>query len=260
MDASDVLRALDKRWPDTEYLKVREAPQDATRMGRKIDLLVVSLWQSRGFELDAVEVKVSASDWRRELENAAKADWWWRHTHRFWVAVPAALAERVKGELPSTWGLIACSDEAAVVVVKAPKHGAAPLPWPSCIGTMRASADAGINALGRAEQRGYDRGYEDGKRKAEAAGGRDWTKDQLDSLRQTVQEFEQASGITVKGWHGGELGRAVAIVQKWSHDPEWAVDGLKRLAGQVSRQGKELAALAAELQAEIAPAAQAGDS
>jgi len=222
-------------------------------MGRKIDLLVVSLWQSRGFELDAVEVKVCMSDWKRELENAAKADWWWKHTHRFWVAVPAVMADKVKAELPSTWGLIACGDQSSLVIVKAPKRTPEPLPWSTCIGVMRASADAGHTALQRAEQRGHDQGVEVGKREAERQSGKAFVKAQLDNLRQVVQDFEEAAGLKIDEYSSGAIGRAVALVQRWSEDPALAADRLKRLSEQISRQGAGLAALSDVLRAEMQP-------
>src|SRR3990167_5377151 len=100
LTSRDVLAGLHGRWPDDQYMFVEEAPQDSSRQGRKIDALVVSLWKSRGHELDAVEVKISASDWKRELDNPEKADWWFEHTNRYWIAVPTVLAAKVRAELP----------------------------------------------------------------------------------------------------------------------------------------------------------------
>lgn len=138
MTATDVRAALALRWPDSDYLSIEEAPQRSDRGGRKLDLLVVSLWRSRGLALDGVEIKVSASDWRRELGNGAKADFWWRHTNRFWVAVSAGLIETVKPELPPGWGLLSCSpDTAPVVAVRAKHREAEPLSWPTCVGLMQ---------------------------------------------------------------------------------------------------------------------------
>ena len=152
--------ALCGRWPDEEYLLIPEAPDGPTRTGRKVDLLVVSLWASRGYQLDAVEVKVSMRDWRRELADPLKSDWWRRHAHRFWIAVPVTLAVRVRRELPDGWGLLACSapSSSLQVVRAATNPSPEPLPWPASVGLMRAAADAGVQALWRAEARGYQRG------------------------------------------------------------------------------------------------------
>lgn len=45
--STEMREALASRWPDSEYLVIPEAPEDAARQGRKIDLLVISLWGSR---------------------------------------------------------------------------------------------------------------------------------------------------------------------------------------------------------------------
>jgi hypothetical protein len=248
MNASDVKEALAKKWPDDQYIRIEEAPQDAARQGRKIDLLVVSLWQSRGFELDAVEIKVSMSDWKRELDNAAKADWWWRHAHRFWVAVPTAIAEKVRAELPSTWGLLACSPEGVAVVVKAPKHTPEPFTWPSCIGLIRAAVDAGPGALMRARDEGREVGFKEGVRAGQAQTGAFGVQGQLEALQRKVATFEQAAGVSIEsGWRGGDIGRVVAAVRAWEHDPEWALTDLERMGEKVKRAGVDLAAMAVKV-------------
>ena len=93
MTAADVRGVLARHWPAGTYLSIPEAPPNAMRQGRTLDLLVTSLWSSRGFEREGVEIKVSVSDWRRELADVAKAHWWWERVHRFWVAVPAKIAQ-----------------------------------------------------------------------------------------------------------------------------------------------------------------------
>lgn len=209
MNAQTIRDALTRRWPDSEYLHIYEAPLDAWRQGTKIDVLVVALWQSRGYELDAVEVKVSYSDWRnevcrrewavvgpngertgyrtkpsgwvlqhavegrygglrgdegvgepatierRDVATSAKSHAWRQHAHRFWVACPAALALRIRPELPTGWGLIAVSEDGSCSIgVKATRREPTPMTWPMAIGIMRASADAGHVALQRAYERG----------------------------------------------------------------------------------------------------------
>lgn len=195
MDASEVRAALARRWPDDRYLHIPEAPLDPWRQGTKIDVLIVALWQSLKLELDAVEIKVSYQDWKREIEqrqllyvdteglrhhchNMIQARWyetnrpggrivrevtedtgkswqWRQHAHRFWIACPAPLAERIAPELPEGWGLIGCYEHSTTVVAK-PAMNTSPdlLNWPKIIGLLRAAADCGLNALSRAEARG----------------------------------------------------------------------------------------------------------
>jgi hypothetical protein len=71
---------------------------------RTFDVIAVSLWPSRGLTIDAYEIKVSRSDWQRELAHPDKAEAACRVADRFTMVMPAGMA--LPGELPPTWGLI----------------------------------------------------------------------------------------------------------------------------------------------------------
>jgi hypothetical protein len=254
MTSRDVLTALHGRWPDSEYLKVEEAPEDSHRQGRKIDLLVVSLWASRGHELDAVEVKVSMSDYRRELKEAAKADWWFHHSNRFWVAVPADIAAAARKELPEPWGLISVMpDGKTKAVVKAPKHPRQDFGWQSTIGLLRASANAGANALFRAEEHGrrigHERGLEEGKRTASPGGHQTREVERLTGI---ITRFEEASGLAMD--HDPErLGELVAIIQAWQRDPEGVASKIERAATGAAQAAATLTEIAKDWRATAKP-------
>lgn len=72
---------------------------------RRIDVLAMSLWPSRGYGIDAVEIKVDRRDYQAEISNPAKADPWWRHCNRFWIAAPSTLIADPQ-QLPPGWGLL----------------------------------------------------------------------------------------------------------------------------------------------------------
>jgi hypothetical protein len=62
------------------------------------------MWQSRGTGIDVHEIKVSRSDWLRELDDPAKAEAWWPYCSRFWITTPPGIV--IPGELPEGWGLM----------------------------------------------------------------------------------------------------------------------------------------------------------
>lgn len=253
MNALEVKEALHKRWPDDQYLHIEEAPEDAMRMGRKIDVLILSQWASRGHELDAVEVKVSASDWKRELKQAHKADFWWEHTHRFWVAVPAEIVDKVKDDLPPTWGLLSVRPTATTVVVQAPKHDAKPLPWKTVVGVMRASANAGAGVIMRAEQRGRDEGYKRGKAEGEKLGGgmgsSDFQKRQFEELRDRVRDFQRVTGLKVNDPYGAErLGKLVSFAGQMQVDPTAQANRIRSSARTLADASRALEDLVAGLE------------
>lgn len=71
---------------------------------RTFDALALNLWPSRGLTLEIYEVKVSRSDWLRELKKPDKAEDACQIADKFSIVAPAGCVK--DGELPPTWGLI----------------------------------------------------------------------------------------------------------------------------------------------------------
>lgn len=242
--AAEVRDRLHGRWPDSEYLHIEEAPEDSGRQGRKIDVLVVSLWRSRGLAVDAVEVKVSMSDFRTEIKNVHKADFWWEHSDRFWVAMPASLTAKAKNELPPGWGLIGCTATGTKIIVQAERHDRKPMGWETTVGVVRATAGAGISALSRARDAGRSQGYQEGIRHAES-GGDGRLRDQLTKLRDQVAAFQEASGLEITTYSDGRrLGEMVALVQKVAFDPIRLPDRVHNDAARLRAMAKTIDDLA----------------
>lgn len=85
------------------------------------DFLAINTWRGRGLEILGHEIKVSMSDWKRELDNEVKAERFSRFCHRWWIVVPSELAAKIEHEVPTAWGLMALNDGGKVRVVgKAP--------------------------------------------------------------------------------------------------------------------------------------------
>lgn len=257
MNAAAVVEALRTRWPADQNVCVEEAPEKCDRSGRRIDFLAISTWRSRGLEIDAVEVKVSASDWARERERAGKADFWWRHSHRFWIAVPKPLAAKVKAELPAGWGLLSCSPgeegkpSTTRIVVKAERRDPEPLPWGTTVGIMRAAANAGPAALQRAERSGFVRGIDEGQRRGRNPAVSDQTE--AAALRKKISDFEAASGVSLaEEWRLGDIGEGVAILRgAFAAGQRFAPSGPSSLLNQI-KNNAESAAFSAEAAAKRA--------
>lgn len=249
--AAQVRQALMGRWPVTEYLHIAEAPMRSDRGGRKLDVVVVSLWASRGLQLDGVEIKVSMSDWKRELDNPDKADWWWRHVHRFWIAAPADVAKKIKPQLPPNWGLLSVSDTGVrALVTPEPNRKPEPFTWGETVGLLRASADFGVAA----SQREYDRGRDDQRKMMEAAAERNGGVDpaagrklahvaaELERLRSQVAAFEETSGLTItNGWGALDAQRIGSLVKLVRSA---ILQGPDVIAGRVAHQAEQARGIA----------------
>lgn len=71
---------------------------------RIFDAVSMDLWPSRGLVLHVYEIKVSRSDWQRELGKPEKAEDACKLADRFWIVAPVGCVK--DGELPPLWGLI----------------------------------------------------------------------------------------------------------------------------------------------------------
>lgn len=85
---------------------------------RRLDFVVVGLWESTGHEIHGIELKVSRADWLRELKDLSKSDAMLRHVDRFFLAALPGVAK--VDELPSNWGFFELKDARVRAVKAAP--------------------------------------------------------------------------------------------------------------------------------------------
>lgn len=98
--AEDILLLLEQRWPTPAWATFRELQHNR----RRIDLWAQGVWPSKGHLGVAVEVKVSRSDFRRELDDPTKRAPWENLASECWFAAPAGVIPLQ--EIPEGWGLI----------------------------------------------------------------------------------------------------------------------------------------------------------
>lgn len=85
---------------------------------RYADAVAIGLWPSHGHKIEGVEIKVSRSDFLRELKDHSKAEAVYRYCNHWWLACPKGMVS--PGELPPTWGLLELVGDSLRVKVKAP--------------------------------------------------------------------------------------------------------------------------------------------
>lgn len=93
------------------------------------DYLVVDTYGSG--ELLGFEVKVSRSDYLRELAQPEKAEHWRQHCHRWFLV--ASDKTIVRDDLPEGWGLIVPSKSGTLRVSKSSAFNPAPEPLPMLV-------------------------------------------------------------------------------------------------------------------------------
>lgn len=172
---------------------------------RYADALVTSLYPSRGLWLAGIEVKVSRSDWKSELDQPSKSAELQRFCDYWWVAAPAGVVEL--SEIPESWGCYLIEGKRVKVAKKAPKLTPEPYTVEFIASLMRNLGDK-VNA---AHQRGRDEGWlkareEFGPEAIAAAREAKSEADarviqlerearQLEALKANIRDFEIGAGL-----------------------------------------------------------------
>lgn len=101
--AEDLMAMLRDKYTRDSYVILEQVP-DGTGMfqHRWIDAAVFSLWPSKGLTRRAFEIKVSRSDFIRELQDPLKHQWVEESFHEFWIVAPREVIQ--DGELPNGVG------------------------------------------------------------------------------------------------------------------------------------------------------------
>lgn len=119
------------------YVRAEHVRASAGFDRRTADFIAYDTWESSKFAVHGVEVKVSRSDWLRELKDPAKAGPFMAWCSHWWLAVPDRAMVK-PGELPDGWGLLA-GRTLLRAAVSAPRRDVAPIPPGSIAALLRAA-------------------------------------------------------------------------------------------------------------------------
>lgn len=126
MTTAAIKNALRTKYGPKEWAIMFEVRDAAGFAGnRSADAVAMNLWPSRGLAVHGFEVKVSRSDWQRELAAPEKSAAIQQFCDHWWIVTTPGIVKA--GELPPTWGLQELHSGKLVVKVEAPKLVAAPL-------------------------------------------------------------------------------------------------------------------------------------
>lgn len=206
--ADRVYGLLKQRFPSPAFellAQVRNTTGYAKRE-RYADAIAVSVFPSRGVYLTGIEIKVSKSDWRKELANPDKANAIQKHCRYWYVAAPKGVVP--VDELPDDWGLLECSGN-SIVATKAPTDGKPEPPdWLLVASILRNASKSMISHADSAEM--MERLRESSEKDRIDAMKLGSVQRELDSLRLAVSAFESESGIQFGSqWQYGKIGEAV---------------------------------------------------
>ena len=219
--ATDVAELLRKRYPYPEWallFEVRNATGYTSRVTRYADAMAMNLWPSRGLEVLGFEIKSHRGDWIRELKNPAKAETIQAYCDKWWIV--AEHKDVVKSEeLPPTWGLLVAqsSEKGKLICMRDAPVLAPKLLDRTFIASMLRRANEQMLAEVQhviSDSAAIKEAYEKGKKVGEDLKDSQHKYDTADfkALQKAVKEFEEASGVQINKWDGGDIGNAVKAV------------------------------------------------
>lgn len=133
MIAKDILEALEQLHVGRKYNWVL-FPEFMISVGygyysdRKIDLFAIHCHPSKRNERVAYEIKVSRSDFTREINNPMKRTAGMLFSNRFYFAAPRGLIK--PAEIPDDCGLVEIEDGTPTIRLKAPYRESMNPTWP----------------------------------------------------------------------------------------------------------------------------------
>jgi hypothetical protein len=250
---SSLRKALRAQYPLPHYALLYEV---ASGMGKTLsgyaDAIAMSLFPSRGLDIEGFEIKTDRGDWLRELKNPDKAEWVAKFCDRWWLVIgDEGIAK--PDEVPAGWGLYVLDKNDNLKVVKKPRKLKAAHPDRTFIGAMlrRANEMAERERERAVEAIDKDEFVRKARAQAEKEAQRRFDEDlkvstrEHEALKGEIEEFEQKSGIKINMWNGARMGEAVNLLMNLKDSRD--IDGIERLAVDVSEKAGRLREAAEQL-------------
>lgn len=237
MKTADIKAALRSRFIAPEWAIFFEvADGTGSNQRRWADAVAMNMWPSRGLEIHGFEIKVSRSDWLRELKDPAKSAKVQQYCDRWWIITPKGIIK--PGELPPTWGHYEVSETGIIrQVVAAPQLEAVSVTRSFVAAMLRRAGgvdEEQVASMVRAaveKERAKDKERVDHEIEARSRHDAD--------LREKVKRFEEISGLSISKWgEAEETANAVRFVLEVGAAKTYG--GLTRLASEAETFAKRV--------------------
>lgn len=239
--SSAICAALRTRYPLPSHALFYEVA-DGTGMnaGRRIDALGVGIWPSTGQEIHGIEIKVSRSDWKREVANPKKAQDLMRFCNRWYLACPAGLVEA--SEVPETWGLLTVKGGVIREQRKAPRLSPEPPTRDFLCSLLRSAGGVDASVVNAAVQKAVAEERRDREERIEAAikRDRDSRSRRAEEAASKIERIEKMIGTPIDNWafNDDEFAKAVNLVRKTGVLSTYG--GIRALAEQAEQAAKQI--------------------
>lgn len=112
MTAENIREALRSRYSDHRRYAIAEEVGLTTGFShRRLDMMVFDCFESNGFRIDGIEIKISTGDLKRELEDPEKHIAFYDKVDYFSLATPPKIVEPLIDLIPKRWGIIIVNED-----------------------------------------------------------------------------------------------------------------------------------------------------
>lgn len=105
ISSGDIRALLHDKYADTRRYAYAEEVGNSTGLDqkRRLDMVIVDCFKSNGFAFEGIEIKISKSDLRRELQDSSKHNIFYPNLDYYSLAAPASVVDI--DLIPKHWGL-----------------------------------------------------------------------------------------------------------------------------------------------------------
>jgi hypothetical protein len=205
---------------------------------RHADCVAMSLWPSRGISLHGIEIKVSKTDLKKELEQPEKADAIARFCDYWWIAAPAGLVD--VNVLPLNWGLLEAGDKGLKIKKQAVKLDSIPATRGFFASLFRSVIKEDEARLERKVLERTAKLYDDAKESASRQVKK--REEELAEKWKGLNEILKETGIPQDSlqWRQQGFIEAVKKVQAHRDLPDWKVKNLIKFTERFLTEIKEI--------------------
>jgi hypothetical protein len=141
----EVTAALRERFAPPEFALFEEVGDSGSSSRVYADGVAINMWASRGYAIHGFEVKVSRSDWLRELKQPDKAEPIITKCDHFWLVAPDEVYQI--DEVPPSWGILGFKDGKLREKRKAPALDPKPITRAFVAQMFRRSSDREVRNI-----------------------------------------------------------------------------------------------------------------
>ena len=245
----DVVVALGARYQDAKWVNIPECPFN----GRYCDWFSYGVWNSTGGNIIGHEIKVSRSDWLREIQDPNKAEACAKYCTHWYIVAPRGLIK--PEELHAEWGLMELSSGKLKISRPAVRKK------PQVIeGRLLGEIMRRLQKNSRDDSLIEARAVELADFKIRSVTHQlEWraknADKQLQALHALVDEFEAKSGLKIDRWDGSRMAEAVAVMERLRDssivsDLDYTADKFQRAAMQMRTAAMQIRQQTKEIERE----------